>query len=104
MKASYKRYSRNRTEWLLAKGSARGGRESQCIDPAQIAVLVAAIKFVEEVEAAFNRVASGSPNAMQVSRQRLRPCCTPWVRMHRCCLPCIKWWWGAKLVCDVFTL
>jgi hypothetical protein len=85
MKASYKRYSRNRTEWLLAKASAKPGREAQCIDPAQIAVLVSAIKFVEEVEAAFNRVASGSPNAMQV--RVVSPLQTPLCK-HSACTPC----------------
>jgi dynein heavy chain len=74
MKASYKRYGRNRTEWLLAKLAPKLGRDPQCVDPAQIAVLVAAIKFVEEVEAAFNRLASGSGTAMAV---RLRQSSSP---------------------------
>ncbi len=65
MKASYKRYNRTRLEWLLAKDT-RAGREAQCVDPAQISVLVAAIKYVEEVEAAFSALASGQPNALKV--------------------------------------
>ena len=71
MKTSYKRYGRSRLDWLLAK-ETKAGREPQCIDPAQISVLVAAIKYVEEVEAAFNSLASGQPNALIVS---VRPTC-----------------------------
>ncbi len=73
MKTSYKRYGRARLDWLLAKES-RGGREPQCVDPAQISVLVAAIKYVEEVEAAFSALASGQPTALKV-RHRFH--CSP---------------------------
>jgi hypothetical protein len=86
LKVSYKRYGGNRIEWLLAKESGIAG-EPRCVDPAQISVLVAAIKYVEEVEEAFSKLGSGNAEAMKVV-VRVAEVASPAVASHCVRLSC----------------
>lgn len=87
MMLSYDRYGGDRCAWLLAKPKPRpsGGLNPSSIDPAQLALFVSGVKFVEDVEAAFVALRSGHADALTVPISACRLFVLAWT------LSCIGW-------------
>jgi hypothetical protein len=54
-----------RTEWVVQKGTGAGA--SDCVDPAQIILLVASIDFVQQIEKAMAQCTGGDLRALNKS-------------------------------------